>query len=131
MDQSHAMIRTLTLSFFLLVSNLADGQSPAYVDKKSKEFILAPNPKAEFEIVGYQYPNISTKRMICFSSNTNLVSDNLAKCPLGAYFDTGRMNEGASIIYLGKAGSFSKMNFVSGTGKKTIFYFPKGSFVIK
>jgi hypothetical protein len=125
------MIKTLILSFFLFISILAVGQNTAYVDKKSKEFILAPNPKAEFEIVGYEYANISTKRMICFSSNSNLVSDNMAKCPLGAYFETGRMKEGDRIFYLGKAGSFSKMNFVSGTGKKTIFYFPKGSFVIK
>ena|SRR5579862_5286272 len=125
------MIKTLILSFFLFISILAAGQNTAYVDKKSKEFILTPSPKSEFEIVGYEYPNISTKRMICFSSNTNLVSDNMAKCPLGAYFETGRMKEGDRIIYLGKEGSFSKMNFISGTGKKTIFYFPKGSFVIK
>jgi hypothetical protein len=125
------MIKTLTLSFFLLASTIALGQTVAYVDKKSKEFILTPHPKAEFEIAGYQYPNISTKRMICFSSNSSLVSDNLAKCPLGAYFDSGRMKEGDRIFYLGKAGSFSKMNFISGAGKKTIFYFPKGSFVIK
>ncbi len=125
------MIKTLILSFFLFISILAVGQNTAYVDKKSKEFILTPNPKSEFEIVGYEYPNISTKRMICFSSNTNLVNDNMAKCPLGAYFETGRMKEGDRIIYLGKEGSFSKMNYISGTGKKTIFYFPKGSFVIK
>ncbi len=125
------MTKTLILSFFLLLSFFAKAQNTAYIDKKSKEFILTPNPKAEFEIVGYEYPNVSTKRMICFSSNTNLVSDNLAKCPLGAYFDTGRMKEGDKILYLGKAGSFSKMYFISGTGKKTIFYFPKGSFIIK
>ncbi len=125
------MIKTLILSFFLFNSMLSAGQNTAYVDKKSKEFILTPGPKSEFEIVGYEYANISTKRMICFSSNSNLVSDNMAKCPLGAYFETGRMKEGDRIFYLGKAGSFSKMNFVSGTGKKTIFYFPKGSFIIK
>ncbi|HSZ31953.1 MAG TPA: hypothetical protein VK772_01510 [Puia sp.] len=125
------MIKTLILSFFLFISIWAAGQNTAYVDKKSKEFIFTPTPKSEFEIVGYEYANISTKRMICFSSNSNLVSDNMAKCPLGAYFETGRMKEGDRIFYLGKAGSFSKMNFVSGTGKKTIFYFPKGSFVIK
>jgi hypothetical protein len=125
------MRKIFFLLFFLLVSILAVAQTPAYIDKKSKEFILTPGPKSEFELVGYEYPNITTKRMICFSSNTNLVNDNMAKCPLGAYFDTGRMKEGDRIVYLGKEGSFSKMSFISGTGKKTIFYFPKGSFVIK
>jgi hypothetical protein len=59
------------------------------------------------------------------------VSDNLNKCPLGSYFDTILMKEGDRIVYLGMVGNFAKMSYIAGNGKKTLFYFPKGSFVIK
>ena len=106
-------------------------ENVAHVDKKTKEFFVISNLKVEYEIFGYQYPNITTKKMICYSSHTYDVADNLNKCPLGSYYDSGRMKEGDRITYIGKAGSFSKMMFTSGSGKKTIFYFPKGSFTIK
>jgi hypothetical protein len=125
------MIKILTLFLFLLASNAAMAQNVAHVDKKSKEFFVTSNPKAEYKIFGYQYPNITTKKMICFSSYTYDVGDNLNKCPLGSYFDSGKMKEGDRIVYLGKAGSFSKMNYITAAGKKTIFYFPKGSFNIQ
>src|SRR5580700_10422039 len=118
------MNRILPLFLFLITSTAAISQKTsqntsqnasltvAHVDKKSKEFFVISNLKAEYEIFGYQYPNITTKKMICFSSYTYDVADNLNKCPLGSYFDSGRMKEGDRISYLGKAGSFSKMMFV-------------------
>ena len=108
-------------------------QMKGQVDKKSKEFTInsGSDPKAEYKIFGYQYPNTTTKLMICFSSYTYDVTENVNKCPLGAYFDSGRMKEGDRIVYLGNVGSFGKMNFISANGKKTIFYIPKASFVIK
>src|SRR5450432_3856683 len=107
------------------------GQPPGHVDKKTKEFIISPNPKADFSIIGYQFPNLTTKKMICFSTNTSLVTENAHDCPLGAYFDTNHLREGDMIYYLGVVGSFAKMNFVHGNGQKTIFYIFKNSFVIK
>jgi hypothetical protein len=109
----------------------AAGQPPAHVDKKTKEFIIPPDSKTDFTIIGYQYPNNTTKKMICFSTNASVVSEDNAECVLGAYFDTNRLKEGDTIFYLGVAGSFAKMNFIHGNGKKTIFYIPKSSFVIK
>src|SRR4051812_49336388 len=117
----------------LTVSLKANSQQKAQVDKKTKEFTINSNsdPKAEYKIFGYQYPNQTTKLMICFSSYTYDVTENVNKCPLGAYFDSGRMKEGDRIIYLGDVGNFGKMNFISATGKKTLFYVPKSSFVVK
>ncbi|HEV3222483.1 MAG TPA: hypothetical protein VGZ90_06370 [Puia sp.] len=133
------MNRLLSFFLFLITSSVSFSQNAsqtstqtvAHVDKKTKEFFVTTNPKAEYKIFGYEYPNITTRKMICFSSYTYDVGDNLNKCPLGSYFDSGKMKEGDRIIYVGKAGSFSKMTFISGSGKKTLFYFPKGSFTIK
>jgi hypothetical protein len=124
------MKKIIPVLLFLFFSTAAESQK-AQVDKKTKEFFVVSNPKAEYKIFGYQYPNITTKKMICFSSYTYDVGDNLNKCPLGSYFDSGRMKEGDRIIYLGMVGSFGKMNFITGSGKKTLFYVPKANFVIK
>ena len=117
----------------MTISIQGNSQMKAQIDKKSKEFTInsSSDPKAEYKIFGYQYHNPSTKLMICFSSYTNDVTENVNKCPLGAYFDSGRMKEGDRIIYLGNVGSFGKMNFISAAGVKTLFYVPKTSFVIK
>lgn len=127
------MIKIALLLFTLSISGHGIGQMKAQVDKKSKEFTINSNsdPKAEYKIFGYQFANTSTQLMICFSSYTNDVTENVNKCPLGAYFDSGRMKEGDRIDFLGYVGNFGKMNFISATGKKTIFYIPKTSFVIK
>ncbi len=51
--------------------------------------------------------------------------------PLGSYFDTDRLPVGAKIKYLGMAGAFGKMSFMTGGGKTILFYLPKTSYVIK
>jgi hypothetical protein len=121
----------LALLLLLSVVLPTTAQPPGRVDKKSKEFIIPPNSKSDFTIIGYQYPNITTKKMICFSTNTGVVTENNAECTLGAYFDTNHLKEGDMIFYLGPVGSFAKMNFVHGNGKKTFFYILKSGFVIK
>ncbi len=121
------------LSIILLLAALTrvSGQTVAHVDKKTKEFFIPTGTKAQFRTFGYEFPNVSTRKMICFSSYTGDVGANMYNCPLGSYFDTSLMKEGDRILYLGPAGSFSKMNYITGTGKKTVFYFPKGSFILK
>jgi hypothetical protein len=123
----------IIISLFVFLSVVLAGicQPPAHVDKKSKEFILPPNLKTEYNIIGYQFPNQGTKKMICFSSNSNMVRENDHECALGAYFDTNHLKEGDMIYYLGQVGSYAKMNFVQGNGKKTIFYILKSNLVIK
>jgi hypothetical protein len=125
------MNKVLLPILFSIVSTLALGQTTGRVDKKTKEFFIVTNPKAEYRIFGYQFPNNTTKKMICFSTYSYDVRDNLNKCPLGSYFDTSFMKEGDRIVYLGIVGTFAKMNYISGRGIKTLFYLPKASFVIK
>src|ERR1700709_2548653 len=127
------MNKIIPLVLMLTISGHVAAQMKGQVDKKSKEFTINSNsdPKAEYKIFGYQFANTSTQLMICFSSYTYDVTENVNKCPLGAYFDSGRMKEGDHIFFLGFVGSFGKMNFISASGKKTLFYVPKNSFVIK
>jgi hypothetical protein len=127
------MKKLILFLYLALVSLHGFSQIKAQVDKKSKEFTInaKSDSKAEYKIFGYQFPNSTTKLMICFSSYTYDVTENVNKCPLGAYFDSGRMKEGDRIVYLGNIGAFGKMNFLSASGKNTIFYVPKASFVIK
>jgi hypothetical protein len=125
------MNKILSFMVFLLVTSNVIGQVIGTVNKKTKELSVASDLKMDFRIFGYQYPNNTTRKMICFSSHDADVRDNYSGCPLGSYFDTDRMNVGDKIFYLGVAGSFGKMNFISGSGKKTIFYLPKSSFTIK
>jgi hypothetical protein len=130
--QIHPDMKKILLVISLLaVFVTVNGQTIAKVDKKTKEFYIPANSKVQFRIFGYEFPNVSTRKMICFSSYTGDVGANMYNCPLGSYFDTGIMREGDKIVYLGPAGSFSKMNYVTGAGKKNVFYFPKGTFLLK
>ncbi|HVY74022.1 MAG TPA: hypothetical protein VG890_04285 [Puia sp.] len=125
------MNRIFSLIVFLLVVSVAIGQPVGRVDKKTKEFTIAGDQKLDYRVYGFQYPNNTTRKMICFSSHEGDVHDNYAGCPLGSYFDTGKLKPGEKILYQGPAGSFAKMVFIAGDGKKTMFYLPKSSFVIK
>ena len=116
---------------FLTIVTGAMGQAIGHIDKKTKEFYVASGQKQDYNVFGYQYANNTTRKMICFSSHVTDVKDNYNGCPLGAYFDTGQMKAGDKIVYLGRMGGFGKMIFISGSGKKTIFYLPKSSFTIK
>src|SRR5882672_7828484 len=122
------MIKVLSFILFLLVTSSAIGQVIGIVDKKTKELYVAANQKIDYRVFGYQYANNTTRKMICFSSHETDVRDNYSRCPLGSYFDTDKMKAGDKISYLGAVGSFGKMNFISGSGTKTIFYLPKSSF---
>ena len=123
------MNKILSFVLFLLISSGAIGQVIGHVDKKTKEFSVPPDQKVEFVVFGYEFANITTRKMICFSSNVNSVRG--STCPLGAYFDTDKLNTGDKILYLGPYGPFAKMSFVSGSGKTTLFYLSKSCFTIK
>ena len=129
--QSPAMKKMLAIILMLMLVSVADAQVIGRVDKKSKEFTVASNPKAEYRVFGFQYANNTTRKMICFSSRVADVKDNFNKCPLGSYFNTNEMKEGDRIVYIGGVGTFAMMNYISGSGKKTIFFLPKINFTIK
>lgn len=118
-------------ALFLSAGFYCSAQPAARVDKKSKEFLVSGDTKAEYSIIGYQFPNMTTKKMICFSTSSSEVREYDHDCPLGAYFDTNHLKNGDAIYYLGMVGNFGKMNFIQGSGKKTLFYVSKSNFVIK
>jgi hypothetical protein len=125
------MRRSLWFSFFMLSAAFAFTQVIGHVDKRTKEYFIPSDLKVEYRVFGYEVPNITSRKMICFSSRMADVKANSNSCPLGSYYDTGKLKIGDRISYLGAAGSFAKMIFISGSGKKTIFYLPKSSIIIK
>lgn len=125
------MNKTLSLILFMLLANVAIGQPIGHVDKRTKEFYIVSDLKMDYRVFGYQFASNATPKMICFSSHAGDVAANYNNCPLGSYYDTGKLKLGDRIVYLGSYGSFGKMSFISGSGKKTIFYLPKSSFTIK
>jgi hypothetical protein len=124
------MNKILASVTLLLISSGCFAQVVGRVDKKTKEFSIAANQKVDYMVFGYRFANATTQKMICFASNQDVVRANIND-KLGSFFDTDRMPPGDKIVYLGVAGTFGKMNYISGSGQKTLFYLPKTSYVIK
>lgn len=114
----------------LLISSGCFAQVIGKIDKKTKEFTIPANQKLDYSVYGYQYANATTPKVICFSTNQDVVRANNSD-KLGAYFDTYRMPPGDKIVFLGLAGTFVKLNYISGGGGKMIFYLPKANFTIR
>jgi len=125
------MYKTLSLVLLLFFATQAFGQAIGHVDKRTKEFYIVSDLKIDYRVFGYQFASEAAPKMICFSSHAGDVAANYNNCPLGSYYDTGKMKIGDKILYLGMYGPFGKMSYNSGSGKKTIFYLPKSSFTIK
>jgi len=119
---------SLILLMFLVTGSIA--QSIGHVDKRTKEFYIVSDLKIDYRVFGYQLATESSRKMICFSSHAGDVAANYNNCPLGSYYDTGKMKIGDKIVYLGMYGPFGKLSYISGSGKKTIFFLPKSSFTI-
>jgi hypothetical protein len=124
------MNKLLAFGLSLLISSGCFAQVVGRVDKKTKEFSIAPGQKVDYMVFGFRFANATTQKLICFASNDNVERANSA-LPLGSYFDTDRLPPGARIKYMGMAGTFGRMNFVAGDGKVTVFYLPKASYAIK
>ncbi len=125
------MIKTLPLILFISLATGAIGQVIGRVDKRTKEFYIHTDLAIPYRVFGYQLASTESQKMICFSSHAEDVASNSSSCRLGAYFDTGKLNAGDKIVYLGRYGSFGKMKFISDKGRKVIFYLPKSSFRVK
>jgi hypothetical protein len=124
------MNKMLAFVALLLISSGCFSQVVGRVDRKTKEFTIATNQKVDYMVFGYQFANAATQKVICFASNQDVVRAN-GNDKLGSYFDTYRMPPGDKIIYLGMAGTFGKMSYISGSGQKTTFYLSKMSYVIR
>lgn len=124
------MNKMLAIGLLLLISSGCFSQVVGSIDKKTKEFSIASGQKVGYMLFGFQFANATTQKLICFASDVNVERANSA-LPLGSYFDTERLPPGARIMYLGMAGAFGKMSFITGAGKATVFYLPKTSYVIR
>lgn len=124
------MNKMLAIILLMVISSGSHAQIVGKVDRKTKEFSIAAGQKADYMIFGYQFANEGTSKLICFASNENVERAN-TNLPLGSYFDTDRLPGGARIVYLGTAGKFGKMSFMTGGGRSIIFYLPKTSYVIR
>ena len=118
-------------ALLLLFVATVRAQPVGHVVKKTKEFYIPSDPKADYRFFGYELPDNNSRKMICFSSYRGDVNDNANKCPFGSYYDTGRMKAGDKINYITEVKGFGKMLYISGTGKKAIFYLPKSSYAIR
>lgn len=125
------MYKTFSCILLFFFATRAIGQPIGHVDKRTTEFYVVSDLKIDYRVFGYQFASEAAPKMICFSSHAGDVAANYNNCPLGSYYDTGKMKIGDKIEYLGMYGPFGKMNYISGSGKKTIFFLPKYSFTIK
>jgi hypothetical protein len=124
------MKKMLAFGLLLLISSCCFAQVVGRVDKKTKEFSIASGQKVDYLVFGFQFANATTQKLICFASDQNVERSNNT-LPLGSYFDTERLPPGAKIMYLGMAGAFGRMSFITGGGKVIVFYLPKANYVIK
>jgi hypothetical protein len=125
------MNRLLFSILFLLITSAVSAQVIGRVVKKTKEFYVPSDLKIEYRVFGYEMPNATSQKMICFSSYRGDVNDNYNKCPLGSYYDTGRMHPGDKISFIKEVNGFARMLYVTATGKKSIFYLPRNAYEVK
>ncbi|HTR31185.1 MAG TPA: hypothetical protein VMH27_18065 [Puia sp.] len=124
------MHKMLVIICLMLLSSGSFAQVIGKVDRKTKEFSIAAGQKVSYMVFGYRVASAAAQKMICFASSEDVTRAN-QNLPLGAYFDTDRLPPGDRIAYLGVAGAFGKMSFITGTGKTVVFYLPRSSYVIK
>jgi len=85
---------------------------------------LTANIRKDHRIFGYAKPDNNSERLLLLSVFTNDVENNPFKCKLGAYYDTGGMNE-LTLKYVSTIGDFVKAVAIDKTNNSTTIYFEK------
>lgn len=83
----------------------------AVIDLNDSSLTVYQNIRADYRIFGYQKPDTNAKKMILFSVFTSDVQDNPYKCPLGAYYYSGAMQD-AKIKYVKNTGNFVEAHLI-------------------
>ena len=97
----------------------------AMINLSDSSLTVYENIRADYRIFGYQKPDTNSRKMILFSVFTSDVENNPYKCPFGAYYYSGAMQD-TKIKYVRKAGAFVEAHLVKDTGiKSTAIYFLK------
>ncbi len=85
---------------------------------------LTANIRQDHRIFGYAKPDIKSERLLLLSVFTNDVEDNPFGCKLGAYYDTGGMEE-LTLKYISTTVNFVKATATDKTNNSTTIYFEK------
>lgn len=103
-----------------------DNITKAFVFLKEGDSIinLTANIRQDHRIFGYAKPDIKSERLLLLSVFTNDVENNPFGCRLGAYYDTGEMDE-LTLKYNSITGNFVKATAIDKANNSTIIYFEK------
>jgi len=115
------------LTLLIIIASLAVSAqeiNKATISKTDSIIRLNAVMRLDHKIVGYEKPNVKSRKMIMLSIFTSDVKDNPNHCPFGAYYDTTNMN-GLSIKYLATQGNFIKAALLEDNQTKAIVYFEK------
>jgi len=115
------------LTLLIIIASLAVSAqeiNKATISKTDSIIRLNAVMRLDHKIVGYEKPNVKSRKMIMLSIFTSDVKDNPHHCPYGAYYDTTHMN-GLSIKYLATQGNFIKAALLEDNQTKAIVYFEK------
>ncbi|MCH5598647.1 hypothetical protein [Niabella ginsengisoli] len=85
---------------------------------------LTANIRQDYRIFGYAKPDIKSERLLLLSVFTNDVENNPFGCNLGAYYETGGMDE-LTLKYISTTGNFVKATATDKTSNSTTIYFEK------
>jgi hypothetical protein len=85
---------------------------------------LTANIKQDHRIFGYAKPDIQSERLLLLSVFTNDVENNPFGCKLGAYYDTGGMDD-LTLKYISTTGNFVEAIATDKANKSTTIYFEK------
>ena len=103
-----------------------DDITKAFVSLKEGDstIYLTANIRKDHRIFGYAKPDTKSERLLLLSVFTNDVENNPFCCRLGAYYDTGGMDE-LTLKYNSTTGNFVKATATDKTNKSTTIYFEK------
>ncbi|MEO8149621.1 MAG: hypothetical protein ABI723_18425 [Bacteroidia bacterium] len=101
-----------------------DDITKAYIMKSDSSIFLTANMRLDHRVFGYAQPDIKSKRLLLLSVFTNDVEKNPFGCELGAYYDTGGM-ENMKLKFQEQSGDFIKAVVIDKSNKKTTVYFEK------
>ena len=97
----------------------AMAQNLPVINKAKKTFSLYMASDDDTPLIyGYETADVSSKKMICFSTFTADVDGNPHKCALGAYYSTDEIE----IVYIATEGSFVKLKMVNSSKGDVVFY---------
>ncbi len=111
---------------FALLTNFCYSQNLPVVNKNDKSFSLYPSKFDDTPLTyGYKSPELTSEKIICFSSFTDDVENNPHKCLIGAYYSTYDLN----IEYITTENNFVKLKFKE-EGKQDIMFYVEKKYII-